>query len=93
MLGLRMGVFLVRACKLLAGLSLIGVVIAVAMHIAPPVVYGEHGKAHAYEAGWDLAAILLGFAAVFWIAANLIAIPVVRRMEQLVEAEEDAYED
>ncbi len=91
MIGLRMGIFIVRACKLLAGLSLVGVLIAVAMHIAPPVVYGAHGERHAYEAGWDLAAILAGFAAVFWIAANAIAIPVTRRMEQFVENEE-AYE-
>jgi hypothetical protein len=82
-------VFIARMCNLLAGLSMIGVVLAIAMHLAPPVVHSANGEARAYEAGWDLAAVLVGFAVVFWLVSRGLALIAARTLERQLDDEED----
>jgi hypothetical protein len=82
-------IWIARLCNLIAGLALFGVIFAIAMHIAPPVVHGADGEARAYEAGWDLVGVLAGFSVFFWLLARAIVIPVARRLER--EVEEESY--
>jgi hypothetical protein len=82
------GIWTARLCNLIAGLALFGVIFAIAMHIAPPVVHGADGEARAYEAGWDLVGVLAGFSVFFWLLARAIAITVERRLEREFEEED-----
>jgi hypothetical protein len=63
---LGLTIFFARLCGLIAGLSLLALIVVTAAHFAPVVIYtGDDGSGNAYQPGWGMVAALAGSVVVF----------------------------